>query len=112
MDEQTNKQFFRNHKAQAWWELRTRFLKTYLSLTEDEVFPPDEMISISSDIENIEDLIDELTQPTYSSESGKIVIDKKPEHTRSPNKGDAVMIAFAPMEEHVTVETKSVAGLY
>lgn len=112
MDEQTNKQFFRNRKAQGWWELRLRFLRTYLTFAEDEVFDPEEMISIDSRIENLEDLIDELTQPTYSSESGKIVIDKTPDHTRSPNKGDSVMIAYAPMEDHRMVVQASVAGLY
>ncbi len=36
----------------------------------------------------------ELSQPTYSiGNTGKIVIDKAPEGTRSPNLADAVMIA-------------------
>jgi len=112
MDGQTNGQFFRNRKAQGWWELRLRFLKTYLALTEDEVYPPEEMISISSDVENREVLIDELAQPTYSSASGKIVIDKKPDHSKSPNCGDCTMISFAPRETHEMVSTGIPVGLY
>lgn len=112
MDGQTNKQVFRNHKAQAWWNLRMRFLKTYMALTEDEVFDCEEMISIDSRIKDLEDLIDELTQPTYSSQSGKIVIDKSPAQSRSPNKGDSVMIVFAPLEEHVTTSRRSMVGLF
>ena len=37
------------------------------------------------------------TQPTYSINTvGKIVIDKAPDSTRSPNRADAVNIAFNP----------------
>ena len=42
----------------------------------------------------------ELSQPTYSQNSnGKILVDKKPDGARSPNKADSVMIAFAPIRK-------------
>ncbi len=44
-------------------------------------------------------LIVELSQPTYSVNGvGKIVVDKKPDGTKSPNLADSAMIAFAPIE--------------
>jgi hypothetical protein len=37
-----------------------------------------------------------LSQPTYSINTvGKIIIDKKPDGTKSPNLADAVMIQFS-----------------
>jgi hypothetical protein len=39
----------------------------------------------------------ELSQPTFTENGvGKIVVDKAPEGTKSPNHGDGVMILFAP----------------
>jgi hypothetical protein len=50
-------------------------------------------------VNDIRSLIIELSQPTYSQNAvGKIVVDKMPDGTRSPNKADAVMIAFAPIK--------------
>ena len=44
----------------------------------------------------------ELSQPTYSINSaGKIIIDKTPDGTKSPNLADAVMMRFAPMKKQV-----------
>lgn len=92
-----NKDFFSNLKAQSWWSLRVRFQKTYRAVVEGMDYDPDELISISSGIENLGGLLSELSQPTYSLNlAGKVVIDKQPEGTRSPNRADAVMIAFNP----------------
>jgi len=42
--------------------------------------------------------LQELSQPTYSiNAAGKVVIDKTPPGTRSPNLADAVMIVFSPL---------------
>ncbi|EBZ0800660.1 TerL protein, partial [Salmonella enterica subsp. enterica serovar Abony] len=44
-------------------------------------------------------LIIELSQPTYSINGvGKIVVDKQPDGTRSPNLADSAMISYAPMD--------------
>lgn len=92
-----NKDFFANYKAQAWWALRVRFNKTYRAVVEGKPFDPDEIISIDSTLANREKLVAELSQPTYSiNGAGKILIDKAPDGTRSPNLADAVMIAYAP----------------
>lgn len=95
----TNEDFFANAKAQAWWELRKRFHATYRAITEGTVYPPDDLISIPDTLPDYKKLMIELSQPTYgqSPSSGKMLINKQPDGTRSPNKADSVMIAFSPM---------------
>ncbi|EKN4704229.1 TerL protein [Yersinia ruckeri] len=94
-----NKDFFANAKAQGWWSLRTRFQKTYRAVKENMEFDPDEIISIPKDLKNLTKLTSELSQPTYSVNGvGKIVVDKKPDGTKSPNLADSAMILYAPME--------------
>jgi len=97
--ERTNADFFANAKAQAWWELRVRFQRTHRAVTQGDLgeYSPDDLISISKAIPDLTKLTQELSQPTYSITTvGKVLVDKTPEGTRSPNYGDSVMIAFAP----------------
>lgn len=93
-----NGDYFANAKAQAWWSLRLRFLRTYRAVTQGrEVGDPDALISLSPHIPELQKLCAELSQPTYSKTgAGKILIDKQPKGTRSPNLADSVMIAYAP----------------
>lgn len=94
-----NKDFFANAKAQSWWRLRMLFQNTYRAVKEGMDYNPDEIISISGTLTKKNKLIVELSQPTYSVNGvGKIVVDKKPDGTKSPNLADSVMIAYAPME--------------
>jgi hypothetical protein len=93
----TNEDFFANYKAQSWWALRRRFQLTYRAVVENITVNPDDIISINSNLKDLNKLILEVSQPTYSQNMvGKIVIDKTPEGGRSPNLADAVCIAFAP----------------
>lgn len=93
--ERKNKDFFANRKAQAWWNLRMRFRNTYRAVVEGIAVNPDEIISIRADLPNLGKLISELSQPTYTINTvGKVLVDKAPEGTKSPNFADAVMIAF------------------
>lgn len=98
--ERTNGDFFRNYKAQAWWSVRMRFLRTFRAVTGlDPDYDPESLISISSSIPNLAGLTAEFCQVTYKpSDNGKIVIEKTPEGTKSPNRADAVVIAYAPTE--------------
>ena len=96
VDSPLNKDMYKNLKAQAGWNLRMRFEKTYKAVTQSVVYPVEEMICISSTLPYLKELTSELSQPTYESPSGKIVINKKPDGTRSPNLFDSVMIAFWP----------------
>ncbi|EDF5960184.1 TerL protein, partial [Salmonella enterica subsp. enterica serovar Lubbock] len=67
-------------------------------------YDPDEIISISSTMENKDRLLMELSQPTWSKNAvGKILVDKQPDGTKSPNLADSVMIAYAPMEMPVVI---------
>lgn len=92
-----NKDFFANLKAQSWWALRMRFEATWRAVESGVVDDPDALISIPSTLPEKNKLLMELSQPTYTiNSSGKILVDKAPEGTASPNHADAVMIAFAP----------------
>lgn len=100
-----NEDFFRNRKAQKWWSLRQRFRLTYRLVQEfrrhgsvTTPYDPADIISISSELPSaiLNKLISELSQPTYLFDnSGKMLVDKTPEGTRSPNLADGVMIRYA-----------------
>lgn len=92
--DRTNKDFFANAKAQGWWEMRVRFQRTHRAVTEGVQFDPDDLIVLAGGMTK---LYGELSQPTYTvNTAGKIIVDKAPEASRSPNEADAVMIYFAP----------------
>lgn len=108
----THGDMFLNPKAQAWWELRERFRKTWEAVERDEVYDPGELISIDSNIEALSTLRNQLSQSTYDFDGrGKIKIDKAPDHAKSPNQADAVVIAFARHDDYTIVKTP-VKGLY
>lgn len=105
-----NKDYFQNYKAQSYTSLRFRFLQTYRAVVKGwKVVPPgtkgkgektvdsDEIISISSKIPRLSQLTAELSQPVYKeSQTGKLMVDKTPELTKSPNLADAVNMSYAP----------------
>lgn len=94
-----NRDMFANFKAQAWHSVRLRFERTFRAVTKGETFPADQLISISPDLPDLAALIAELSQPTWAPNgTGKLVVDKAPDGTRSPNRADAVMMIFAPTE--------------
>lgn len=94
-----NKDFFANLKAQSWWSLRLRFQETFRAL-EGREYDPDMIISLSSEHINAKELAmltTELSQPTYTKNGvGKILVNKQPDGTASPNRADSVMICFNP----------------
>jgi phage terminase large subunit len=58
---------------------------------------PDEIISIDPRLPELAQLVQKLSQPTYSLNSaGKVIVDKKPDGTASPDREDAVMICYQP----------------
>ena len=58
---------------------------------------PDQIISIDPQLPELSQLLQQLTQPTYSlNTAGKVIVDKTPNGTPSPDRADAVMIAFQP----------------
>jgi hypothetical protein len=103
-----NQDFFANRKAQAWWSLRTRFQNTYRAVVEGIEVNPDDIISLSSGIQDLQKLISELGQPTYSINAvGKILVDKTPDGTKSPNRADSVMYCFASVTKPPMIITKA-----
>lgn len=113
VERRLNKDFFANLKAQSWWSLRQRFERTHRAVqifktTGQRPESMDDLISLSSEsIENLDLLIEELVQPKYlTNGAGKILIDKQPDGTRSPNRADAVMICFNPSLADIDIWTR------
>ena len=107
-----NSDAFDNFKAQAWWAIRNRFLITHRAVTEGIAYNASDIISLDSTMDELTILTTELSQPTYSkSNAGKILINKKPKGTPSPNRADAVMMVFADnMVKKKSQQTYAIAG--
>lgn len=93
--DRSNKDFFANRKAQMWWHLRTLFENTHNAINGKE-YNKDDIISIASDLPELNQLMLELVQPQYKiNTAGKILIDKTPDGVKSPNIADAVMMLYS-----------------
>lgn len=97
------KDYYQNLRAQAAWELRLRFERTYKAVVDGASYDPSEMIAIPSNLPNLTQFVDQLSQPvmTRSTQTGKMMVDKQPPGTRSPNMFDATVMAFFPVNQHV-----------
>lgn len=99
-----NGDYFENAKAQAWFTVRAMCQRGYRALEmhkrgEDwrAAYDPDDLISFDSGMPELANVTQQLSQATYTqSKSGKMLIDKVGEGSRSPNHADAVVIRFAP----------------
>lgn len=94
----TNKDFFENLKAQAWWVIADRFRNTHNAITKGESFSPSELISICSDIKDLKTLVTELSTPNRKfSKSGKVMVESKEDLKKrevdSPNYADAFIMS-------------------
>lgn len=102
---------YANRKAQSWWWLRERFKKTHRWVTGDDEghkIPcnADEIVSISSKCARYLELVDQLKQPTYAMNGvGKILVNKTPPGTKSPNLADAAMIKFSTVTKAPMIVT-------
>ncbi len=103
----TNKQSFRNKRAQYYWNLRDRVFKTYQAVVKSKFIDPEELISFSSEIEALDLLRSEVCRiPLKHNVSGLIQImakqDMKKLEIDSPNMADAVMMSLAnpPLESN------------
>ncbi|MDP2902007.1 MAG: hypothetical protein Q8N96_02705 [Methylovulum sp.] len=113
----TNKDYFANAKAQWWWGLRKRFKATHDAIN-GEAYQPDELISLSGSLKGLGKLTSELSRPTYKfNGAGKMLVDKSPDGTKSPNMADAVMMCFSgyrnssqsAVANFIIIDTKSKA---
>lgn len=103
----TNGHFFKNLKAQSWWNLRLRLENSVKLLQGKKIDRDGYYLSFSSDIKDLTGLFSELSQATYKIDSGgRIQIDKCPgtktikvdgknKEKRSPNRADAVVYSYA-----------------
>ena len=108
-----NKDMFANLKAQAWWSLANRLRNTYNAVQDGAKFDPSEMISISSDIENLEAIKAQLSTPRQDRDNaGKVKVESKQDLKKrgvaSPNLADAIVMAFS--EKLVGFRTKNSYG--
>lgn len=110
-DGKTNKDMFSNIKAQAWWGVRDRFYNTWrvikhLESNPDDAefakqFSDDQLISLSSDIKQLEYLKAELSRPWVDyDKNGRVKVESKKDMKKrgipSPNMADSLIMAFAP----------------
>lgn len=92
----TNAGFFENYNAQVWWYLRDRFKATHEAVTTGKAIDLDKLVSISSKCSDLNRVMSELGQIIYKkSGRGKVIIEKAPEGTKSPNLADSIKMAFA-----------------
>lgn len=100
----TNADFFANLKAQAWWLVADRFRNTYNAVMNGEQFEEDQLISISSDMPNLANLVTELSTPYRKFDNaGRVKVESKDDLKKrevdSPNDADAFIMAYAPQEK-------------
>lgn len=106
-----NKDMFANLKAQTWWAVRQRFENTYYAITEGRKYRDDELISLSSDITDIEYLQAELSRPRIEyDDNGQVKVESKKAMKKrgipSPNKADALIMCFSPIKKSIARQTK------
>lgn len=98
-----NKDHFLNLKAQSWWMVADRFRNTHMAMTQGMEFEEDELISISSDMPNLDKLVTELATPRRRfNMNGKVQVETKEDlgkrGVKSPNLADAFVMSFAPID--------------
>lgn len=113
----TNKDTFRNKRAQYYVTLRDRMYATYLAVTRGCDISDNDIFSISSKCGDIDTLRAEMCGiPLKSNDTGKLQLMSKPDMRRlgisSPNMADAVMMALAGMHESVKAEKINFASLW
>lgn len=102
-EQKTNKETFKNKRAQRYMELADRCRRTYEAVVLKEYHDPDNLISFSSEIEHMDLLRSEICRiPRKPNVAGLIQIMGKPDMKRigiaSPNMADAVMMALETPE--------------
>lgn len=96
-DDRKNSDMFANAKSQAWWKLRDEFFNGYRKFSEKD-HKEDRVLTFheKSDKMKLNKLMNEVSQPTMKLDAkGRILIDKKPKGTKSPNIADALVICRA-----------------
>lgn len=102
-DKVTNGDKFENRKAQAWTSVADRLRNTYNAITKGRKYEAHELISISSELQDLEKLKRELSMPhRVTSARGKDMVEKKEamkrrlKTTESPDLADAFIMGACP----------------
>lgn len=113
-----NKDMFANLKAQAWWNVADRLRITYNAVTKGEAYKEDEIISIDSSIDGLDELLLELSTPKRDFDlTGKTKVESKKDlakrDVKSPNKADAFIMAYQRpfKKERVAIIPNGVRGV-
>ena len=89
-----NKDMFSSGSAQDWWRLRDMFWNTYCAVVKKKDIDHDNLISLSSSLPHLQQLVSELSQVVRTTDNvGRVKIDKQPKGTKSPNLADSLKIA-------------------
>jgi len=96
----TNKEKFENLKVQAWQSIADRLRNTFNAVNKGLKYKSEELISLSSELKGLDSIITELCSPhkAYSKRGLDMVETKQDLKKRgiaSPNKADAVIMAFS-----------------
>ena len=97
--QKTNKEVFRNLRAQCYASIRDRIYLTYRAVVHNEMCDPENLVSFSSDIKHLSKLRSELCRmPIKPNGSGLMELYTKDQMRRmfklaSPNLSDAVMMS-------------------
>lgn len=97
----SNKDTFKNKRAQYYWKLRDRFEATYRAVKKGEYLDPEKMISIDSEgVEDMALLKSELTNIKRKMTNNSVIqieskVDMARRGVKSPNMADALVMAFA-----------------
>lgn len=99
-DSPLNKDHFANLKAQAWFRVSQRFFKTWQAVNDGVEISPEDVVSLDSNMPDLDSLMREFSQATasLSSSTMKVVVDKTPDGTRSPNRADAAIMRLFPLK--------------
>ena len=100
-DKVKNKDMFANLKAQSWWSVADRLRNTWDAVTNGTHYDHSELISLSSQIKDIERLITELSTPKKDyDKTNKVKVESKKDlkdrEIESPDLADAFIMAFSP----------------
>lgn len=99
----TNSDAYPNRRSQAYFQLADRFRLTWLAVTKRRYVDPDKLISISSDIKQIDKLRAEVCRvPRKPNSAGKLQVMSKVDMLRvhkiaSPNLADSLMMATSAL---------------
>jgi phage terminase large subunit len=113
----TNKQTFKNKRAQYCWEARNRYYNTWLAVTQGKYINPEKLISISSEIKNLNKLKSETCRvPRKYNANGVFQVMSKQEMARmgiaSPNlfDGSVMSLYLGEDQSSCTIKLPGMSG--